>query len=78
MIAPYAVNTYRNPARIFVVRGHELLSSEGATQGDPLSMAFYGISLVPLMSKLNEASEAVQCWLANDASCGGKIRDILK
>ena len=43
-----------------------------------VSMAFYGISLVPLMSKLNEVSEAVQCWLADDASCGGKVRDILK
>ena len=78
IIAPYAINTYRNPARLFVVEGDELLSAEGTTQGDPLSMAFYGISLVPLMSKLNEASNAVQCWLADDASCGGKVRDILK
>ena len=78
IIAPYAINTYRNLARLFVVGGHELLSAEGTTRGDPLSIAFYGISLVPLMSKLNEASEAVQCWLADDASCGGKVRDILK
>ena len=28
--------------------------------------------------KLNEASEAVKCWLADDASCSGKFRDILK
>ena len=75
---PYAVNTYRNPARLFVVGGHELLSAKGTSQGDPLSVAFYGISLVPLMSKLNEASEAVQCWLADDASCGGKVRDTQK
>ena len=60
IIAPYSINTYRNPARLFVVGGHELLSAEGTTQGDPLSMAFYGISLVPLMSKLNEASKAKQ------------------
>ena len=66
IIATYAVNTYGNPARLFVVGGHELLSAEGTTQGDPLSMA------------LNEAREAVQCWLADDASCGGKVRDILK
>ena len=43
IIAPYAINTYRNPARLFVVGGHELLSAEGTTQGDPVSMAFYGI-----------------------------------
>ena len=30
------------------------------------------------MPKLNEASKAVQCWLADDASCDGKVRDILK
>ena len=78
IIAPYAINTYRNPAHLFVVGGHELLSAERTTQGDPVSMAFYGISLVPLMPKLNEASETVQCWLADDASCSGKVRDILK
>ena len=47
IIAPYVVNTYRNPARLFVVGEHELLSAEGTTQGDPLSMALYGISLYP-------------------------------
>ena len=78
IISPYAVNTYRNPARLFVVGGHELLSAERTTQGNPLSMALYGISLVPLMSKLNEAREAVQCWLADDASCRCKVGDIRK
>ena len=31
IIAPYAVNTYRNPASLFVVRRYELLSAEGTT-----------------------------------------------
>ena len=35
IIGLYAVNTYRNPARLFVVGGYELLSAEGTTQGDP-------------------------------------------
>ena len=39
IIAPDAVNTYRNPARLLVVGGHELLSAEGTSQGDPLSMS---------------------------------------
>ena len=38
-IAVYAINTYRLPSRLFVVGGQELKSSEGTTQGDPLSMA---------------------------------------
>ena len=35
----YAINTYRLPSRLFIVGGQELKSSEGTTQGDPLSMA---------------------------------------
>ena len=38
-IAIYAINTYRAPARLFVVGGKELESSEGTTQGDPLAMS---------------------------------------
>ena len=38
MIATYAVNAYRAPARLIVIGGEELLSSEGTTQGDPLAM----------------------------------------
>lgn len=38
-IAIYSINTYRAPARLFVVGGKELESSEGTTQGDPLAMS---------------------------------------
>ena len=41
----YAINVYRQPSRLFVVGGQELNSCEGTTQGDPLSMALYAISL---------------------------------
>ena len=68
MLKWFAINTEQNDCC------RELLSAEGTTQGDSLSMAFYAISLVPLMSKLNEASEGVQCWLADEASCSGKVK----
>ena len=34
-IATYGINTYREPARLFIVDGQELRSSEGTRQGDP-------------------------------------------
>ena len=34
------VNTYRNPTRLFIVGGGEILSAEGTTQGDTLAMKF--------------------------------------
>ena len=42
------INTYRSPARLYV--GGEIVhSSEGITQGDPLSMAMYGLGVLPLI-----------------------------
>ena len=36
IIAIYAINTYKQPARLFVIGGKEIESAEGTTQGDPL------------------------------------------
>ena len=35
-IAIYAINIYRAPSRLLVIRGKELGSSEGTTQGEPV------------------------------------------
>ena len=45
IITTYAINTYRAPARLIVIGGEELLSSEGTTQGDLLVMSLYAIGL---------------------------------
>ena len=50
-IATYAINTYREPARLFIVGGQELKSSEGTTQGNPLAISLYAISLQPLITR---------------------------
>jgi len=54
LIATYVTNTYRVPARLFVVGGSELKSAEGTTQGDPLAMSMHAISLQPLISLLHK------------------------
>jgi hypothetical protein len=49
-----------------------ILSREGVTQGDPLSMALYGIALLPLADKLRqECGDVLQPWYADDAAMQG-------
>ncbi|CAH3146181.1 unnamed protein product [Porites lobata] len=75
-IATYAINTYREPARLFIVGGQELRSSKGATQGDPLVMSLYAISLQPLITRLQVKSAASQCWYADDAAGCSSLGDV--
>ena len=77
-IAAYAINTYRLAARLFVTGGKELRSDEGTTQGDPLAMSLYAISLQPLITRLQISSEAKQCWFADDATGSGPFEDLKK
>ena len=54
------------------------MSSEGTTQGDPLAMSLYAISLQPLITLLDIRSSAKQCWYADDATGAGALTDIRK
>ena len=76
LIATYVTNTYRVPTRLFVVGGSELKSAEGTTQGDPLAMSMYAISLQPLISLLHNRSTAKQCWFADDATGAGPLEEV--
>ena len=76
LIATYVTNTYRVPARLFVVGGSELKSAEGTTQGDPLAMSMFAISLQPLISLLHNRSTAKQCWFADDAIGAGPLEEV--
>ncbi len=77
-IATYAINTYREPARLFLTGGKELKSAEGTTQGDPQAMGIYAISLQPLITRLGISSDTKQCWFADDASDSGTLDEIKK
>ena len=50
-LATILTNTYRSPSHLFI-DGTSLLSREGTTQGDPLAMPMYAISVVPVIRQL--------------------------
>ena len=67
-------NSYIYPSKLFV-NGETLLSEEGTTQGDPIAMAIYGISILPIIRKFNPS--IVQKWYANDGNMAGTLPDLL-
>ena len=73
----YAYNCYSVNARLFVVGGKELTSREGSTQGDPPSMVYYAIGLLPLMRELSTPTEQTpppkHAAFADDLTGGGKL-----
>ena len=75
-LAAYSFNCYRHQIRlIFRQPGGEpeiILSQEGITQGDPLAMVLYGITLLPLAEALRmEFPDVLQPWYADDAAMQG-------
>jgi len=54
------------------------LLAEGTTQGDPLAMGLYALSVQPLITSLGVASSTKKCWFADDACGTGSILEIKK
>ena len=71
----YLFNYYRGYA-IQVVRGAEehVLSREGVTQGDPLSMLMYAVAILPLIQALEDRNRWFQNWYADDSACAAKLQ----
>ena len=75
-LAKVLINCYRQSCSLFV-GGKILLSREGTTQGDPLAMAMFGLATVPLLKRI-QTMHTIQCWFADDAAAGGRLRYLLK
>jgi hypothetical protein len=73
-LAIFSRNCYQVPARLFVTGGAELASQEGTTQGDPLAMPFYALSLMPLIRELHGTIH--QIWYADDAQAAGGLESL--
>jgi hypothetical protein len=81
----FLFNTYRN-YNLLVIRstispgsGTIMLSREGVTQGDPMSMFFYGIAILPLIRRCKiEDPDSGQAWYADDSSGIGRLTRLRK
>ena len=76
-LATVLINTYRDPSRLFITGGDEILSKEGSTQRDNLAMSFYGLGTKALLDKLSEQVRQIkQVWLADDAYGAGRLNEL--
>ena len=73
-LATMVTNTYRQPSSLFI-DGTVILSQEGCTQGDPLSMPVYAVSTVPIIQKLDGLVK--QAWFADDGGACGSLKNLL-
>lgn len=79
----FAFNCYRHAAQLVLrSKGNDayiLLSHEGVTQGDPLSMVLYGLALLPLAELLRKQEPTViQPWYADDTAMAGSVSGIAR
>eukprot|EP00956_Cyclotella_meneghiniana_P019732 scaffold34249_cov24-Cyclotella_meneghiniana.AAC.2 len=75
--ARFAFDSYRHNLTLVVRTGdaeaaYWLEGQEGLSQGDPLAMLLYGIALMPLAERMQDAVPgALQPWFADDSAIAG-------
>ena len=81
-VATYTRNCYTLPSRLFIIRGTEIPSSEGATQGDPTAISLYAIATIPfvlmimeIMSTSPDDTSRMVAY-ADDFTAGGTVKDL--
>ena len=68
-ISIYVENRYTLPSRLFIIRGTEIQSSEGAARGGPVAMPIYALSVIPLMLMVLEITNTNTNSDANGSIC---------
>ena len=81
--ARFVFNCYKYCPQLVLQREGEslpyiLLSREGVTQGDPLSMFVYALALLPLVRKLEDVSTVPQLWYADDSAKASSLLHLQK
>ena len=74
LLATILINTYRQNIPLFI-DGQHIFSSEGTTQGDPLVMVMYSISITPLIASFQGPCVG-QVWFVDDAFAGGTLHGL--
>ena len=65
----FLYNSYQESSKLVLSNTDVFIrSEEGTTQGDPLSMLFYGVALLPLIQKLHNPTKHKQSFYADDAA----------
>ena len=73
----FLFNEYQRPAELFFQVAQEpLYSNEGTTQGDPLSVLFYGMALMTLIRKVRDSSKYSQSFYADDDAACGDLKEL--
>ena len=73
----FLLKTYRGFTSLFVAGADEVIySRDGTTQGDPLSMFFYGVSFLPLIRKLKDPNNVLRSWYADDSAAIAKLKKL--
>ena len=82
-LARFAFNTYSRTAGMCLrgsdgVHGEWFATSEGVTQGDPASMALYGLATLPLIDELKVRHPTLlHTWYADDGCGAGDLSELL-
>ena len=67
------INTYREPAKLYLPGGKHILFNEGTTQGDNCASGFYSLSILPILKEL-ACIACKQIWYADDAAAAGLLK----
>ena len=82
-ISTFVRNCYSTPAQLFVIRGSELKSNEGTTQGDHVVMAVYALDITLLKMMMVELV-SIKCddmemvAFTQDFGPAGKLKSLLQ